>query len=375
MTESAVGIAGVASFLPEAQVSATELGEASGIPADVFVERFGLTGKHIAADGEHVTDLAREAATRLFTQLGVDPGEINAVVYFGSTWKNYPVWQASPRIAHELGCDRAFALELDYTSCGAPVALRVAKALAASDPRVRRVLLVGASCESRLVDYANERARFMFNFGDGAVAALLVRDHAENQILETSMITDGSLSLHVRVPAGGSARPASVATVARREHQLDVADLDGMRRKLGEVSLDNFLRVADEAVRQSGLSMRDVDFVIPIHMKRSMQDALLAKLGLDEGRTVYLEDTGHMSGVDNLLGLDRLAQSGRLRGGDVVLLLAAGIGYTWAATALRWGPVHSGAASAPGLPPAQGLPPTAGLPPAPGLPPTAELAS
>lgn len=337
MAEPAAGIAGVASFLPAGRVSAADLASASGIPEDVFIERFGLTGKHVAADSQHVTDLAREAATRLLTKLHVDPGDIDAVVYFGSTWKNYPVWQAAPRISYELGCHRAFALELDYTSCGAPVALRVAKALVVSDPRVRRVLLVGASCESRLVNYANERARFMFNFGDGAVAALLVGGHPANQVLETSMITDGSLSMHVRVPAGGSARPASVATAAHREHQLDVEDLDGMRRKLGEVSLANFTQVAEEAVSQSGLSMRDVSYVIPIHMKRSMQDTLLEKLGVDEGRTVHLEDTGHMSGVDNLLGLDRLERSGRLRDGDVILLVAAGIGYTWAATALRWG--------------------------------------
>ena len=337
MADSSVGIAGVASYLPEAWVSAADFSAASGIPEDVFVERFGLRGKHIAADAQHVTDLAREAATRLLAELGTDPADIDAVVYFGSTWKNYPVWQAAPRIAHELGCDRAFALELDYTSCGSPVALRVAKALAVSDPRVRRVLLVGASCESRLVDYANERARFMFSFGDGAVAALLVRDHPVNRILETSMVTDGSLSLHVRVPAGGSARPASVATVARREHFLDVADLDGMRRRLGAVSLENFLRVAAEAVKQSELSLSDLSFVVPIHMKRSMQDRLLERLGLDEERTVYLEDTGHMSGVDNLLGLERLHRAGRLRDGDAVLLLAAGIGYTWAATVLRWG--------------------------------------
>ena len=337
MTEPAVGIAGIASYLPAAWRTAAELSAESGIPEPILVDRFGLAGKHIAADGEHVTDLAGQAAIRLLAELGTDPADIDAVVYFGSTWKDYPVWQAAPRITHELGCDRAFALELDYTSCGSPVALRVAKALITSDPRVRRVLLVGASCESRLVDYANERARFMFNFGDGAVAALLVRDHPANRILETSMITDGSLSLHVKVPAGGSARPASAATVAARQHLLDVADPDGMRDRLGEVSLDNFLQVAAGSVKQSGLTLRDVKFLVPIHMKRSMQSALLDGLGLDESQAIYLEDTGHMSGVDNLLGLDRLARAGRLGDGDVVLLLAAGIGYTWAATTVRWG--------------------------------------
>lgn len=53
-------------------------------------------------------------------------------------------------------------------------------------------------------------------------------------------------------------------------------------------------------------------------------------------RAVYLEDTGHMSGVDPLLALDRAARAGRLRPGDLVLLLAAGTGYTWAAACLRW---------------------------------------
>jgi 3-oxoacyl-[acyl-carrier-protein] synthase-3 len=337
MTEPAVGIAGIASYLPAAWRGAAELSAESGIPESILVDRFGLVGKHIAADGQHVTDLAGQAAARLLAELGTDPADIDAVVYFGSTWKDYAVWQAAPRITHELGCDRAFALELDYTSCGSPVALRVAKALITSDPRVRRVLLVGASCESRLVDYANERARFMFNFGDGAVAALLVRDHPANRILETSMITDGSLSLHVKVPAGGSARPASAATVAARQHLLDVADPDGMRDRLGEVSLGNFLQVAAGSVKQSGLTLRDVKFLVPIHMKRSMQSALLDGLGLDESQAIYLEDTGHMSGVDNLLGLDRLARAGRLGDGDVVLLLAAGIGYTWAATTVRWG--------------------------------------
>jgi 3-oxoacyl-[acyl-carrier-protein] synthase-3 len=56
-----------------------------------------------------------------------------------------------------------------------------------------------------------------------------------------------------------------------------------------------------------------------------------------EDQAVYLDDTGHMSGVDSLLGLDRAVRDGRVRDGDAVLLLAAGTGYTWAATVVRWG--------------------------------------
>lgn len=74
-----------------------------------------------------------------------------------------------------------------------------------------------------------------------------------------------------------------------------------------------------------------------IHMKRSMHDAIVGALGIAPARISYLDDTGHMSGVDPLLGLDRAVRSGVVGDGDLVVLLAAGTGYTWAATALRWG--------------------------------------
>jgi 3-oxoacyl-[acyl-carrier-protein] synthase-3 len=67
--------------------------------------------------------------------------------------------------------------------------------------------------------------------------------------------------------------------------------------------------------------------------------ALLGELGMREDRAVYLDDTGHMSGVDPLLGLDRAVRDGRVRDGDAVLLLSAGTGYTWAATVVRWGAI------------------------------------
>ena len=73
-------------------------------------------------------------------------------------------------------------------------------------------------------------------------------------------------------------------------------------------------------------------------MKRSMHEVILERLGVAVDRAPYLDDTGHMSGVDPLLALDRAARAGELSDGDLVLLLAAGTGYTWAASVVRWGP-------------------------------------
>jgi len=328
-----IGLSATASYLPERWLTAAEIGAASGIPEAVIVEKFGLRGKHIAAADEHVSDMSVEAASRLLGQEDLDPAEIDVVLYYGSMWKDYPVWQAAPWIAHRLGCSNAYALEYANVSCGTPVALRLARNFLLGEPELRNVLLVAACRESYLIDYTNERSRFMFNFGDGAVAGLLTRAGG-HELCGAHALTDGSFSLQVKVPAGGSVEPASAESVAGRRHYLDVADPAQMKGGLDEVSLPNFVAAARGALASCGASQSDVAHLCNIHMKRSMHEAIVAELGSPPA--AYLDDTGHMSGVDPLLALDRVARAGELEEGDLVLLLAAGTGYTWAATVIRW---------------------------------------
>ena len=334
---SGVGLVATAHYLPERWMTAAEVAAASGIPEEVVVAKFGLRGKHVAAPDEHVSDLAVAAGKRLLEEQDVDPSSVGAVLYYGSTWKDYPVWQAAPWIAHRLGCENAYAIEYDNVSMGTPVALRFAKALLVAEPELETVLLVAACRESYLLDYANERARFMFNFGDGAVAGLLSVDAERNLLRGSHAITDGSFALQVKVPAGGSVEPASHESVDGRRHFLDVADPAAMKNGLDDVSLANFVAAATGAVERSGARLADVSYLCGIHMKRSMHEEIAASLGVPLERAAYLDDTGHMSGVDPLLALDRAVRAGEVADGDVILLLAAGTGYTWAASVVRWG--------------------------------------
>lgn len=331
-----VGLVDVETYEPERFMTAEELGELAGIPAGVVREKFGLEGKRISAPHEHVSDMCVAAARPLLDRH--DAADVDAVVYFGSHWKDYSVWQAAPKVQDALGIE-GFSLEAINVSAGAPVAVKVVRDLLAADDRLRSVLLVGASKESHLLDYANARARFMFTFGDGAVAALLRRDHAENVVLGSSVHTDGAFSDFVRVPGGGSVHPASARTVAAGMHTLDVSDPAAMKEGLDPITIKNFLSVARDALERSGYGPEEIDLLLPIHMKPSIHRAILDELGVDPGRSVYLDRNGHMSAVDPLFALARARERGLLRPGDRVMLLAAGTGYTWAASVLRWGPL------------------------------------
>lgn len=334
MNRPTVGIADLGIYVPERFMPASELARLSGIPEEVIVEKFGLEGKHISLPDEHVSDMCIAAARPLLDRNG--PADIDAVFYFGSHWKDYNVWQAAPKIQHALGIE-GFALELINVSAGAPVALKLVSDMLAADANLHSVLLVAASKESHLLDYTNPRARFMYTFGDGAVAALLKRDHPENVVLSSSILTDGSFADHVAVFGGGSVHPAGHTTVEGRTHLLDIQDLDEMKRRLDPITMKNFLKVAREAVERSGIEQDEIDLLLPIHMKRSIHESLLVELGLRPDQSIYLDRYGHMSAVDPLFSLSLARDAGILKSGDVVLLLAAGTGYTWAATVLRWG--------------------------------------
>ncbi|MDR5682649.1 MAG: 3-oxoacyl-ACP synthase [Armatimonadota bacterium] len=328
-----MSIVGISTYVPARVQTAAEIADRTGIPLEVVERKFGLRGKHIAAADEHVSDMAVKAAAPLVFEYGTDVG---AVVYFGSAHKDYYLWSCAPKIQHALGLDRAFAFEVMATSACAPIALRLARDMLAADARLGSVLLVGASRESYVIDYRNHRSRFAFNFADGAAAALLRRGADGHRVLESAAVTDGSFADDVMVPAGGSVYPASHQTVERGMHALDVRDPQGMKERLDPVSLDRFVRVVREAVERSGFTSEDVAFIAPLHMKRSMHDALLAALGLEPQQATYLEGFGHMSAIDPLVGLAEASRAGRLRPGDLVVAVSAGTGYTWAATAIRW---------------------------------------
>ena len=346
-----VGITGLGTYVPDETITGEAIAAESGIPEDVVVEKMGVREKHVCPpDGDHATDMSVKAAEAALADADVDPTDLDVVVYHGSEYKDHVVWSAAAAITDRLGATNAYATE-SYTLCaGAPIALRQVTAQLEAEP-IDSALLVAASREEDLVDYENEDSSFMFNFGSGASAFVVeaageasadvetvpLDGRARATVLASAAETDGSFADDVVMPAGGSVRPPSEATVRERLHTLDVPDPDGMKRRLGPVSLPAYLSVADTALERSGFDRDDLDFVALTHMKRSFHERVLNELGLDPGGDgYYLDEYGHVQSVDQALALERGVETDRLEPGDLGCLLAAGTGYTWSATVIRW---------------------------------------
>ena len=331
MSRAAIGILGLGAYAPPTVLTPDQLAVETGVPAGVLRDKFGITEVHRAGEDCHVSDMAVGAAGAALEDAAVDPADVDLVVYCGSEYKDYIVWSAATHIAGRLDCNRAEAYEVYALCAGTPITLRLVKDMMASEPAIRTALVVAASKESELVDRSNQRTRFMFNFGDGAGAAVIRSDLGANLILGSASLTDSSLSLAALMPASGSRK--STDPQANGDRFLDVPDLDFMRDRLDEVSAVNFDKVSRQALERSGKDR--VDVLVPVHVKRSMHEQLQRNVGAD--RAVYLDDYGHMQAADQLVGLLKARDHEMLRDGDTVLLLAAGVGYTWSATVIQWG--------------------------------------
>lgn len=166
---------------------------------------------------------------------------------------------------------------------------------------------------------------------------VLRRGHAHNLVLASSFLTDGSLSEDTTIPAGGTRLPTSHETLQQEWHTFHVSDPEHLRAGLDGVSEERFVRVVREAIARSGYTPSDLAFLALNHMKPSIHRRILSTLGLSEEQSIYLDRYGHIGAPDQVLALELAEREERLHPGDLVVVASAGLGFTWGATALRWG--------------------------------------
>ncbi|CAM5232623.1 3-oxoacyl-ACP synthase OS=Lysinibacillus sphaericus OX=1421 GN=LS41612_12575 PE=4 SV=1 [Lysinibacillus sphaericus] len=177
----------------------------------------------------------------------------------------------------------------------------------------------------------------MYNLGAGGGAIVLQKNYKHNHLLEADIMTDGSFSEDVVVPVGGTKKPLTPEDLANNLYQLDVLDPVGMKERLEQKSLNNFLKVIRTSLAKSGLKEEHIRYIAMLHMKRSAHAYILSELGLKEEQSIYLQDYGHIGQIDQILSLQLALEQKRIVDGDIVTLVSAGIGYVWGAITIRWG--------------------------------------
>ncbi|TCZ77133.1 3-oxoacyl-ACP synthase [Paenibacillus albiflavus] len=342
-----ISIISTAVYIPQNFETSEQISAASGIPQDVLERKMGIKRKPIPGEEDHSCAMGIYAAREAITKAGIDPLEIDLVIYIGEEHKEYPVWTAALKLQQEVGALNAWGFDVALRCCTTIMAIKVAKNMMLADEDIRTVLLAGGYRNSDLIDYENPRTRFMFNLSAGGGAMILRKEASSltnegeaftclGEVLASHVITDGSFSEDVIICAGGTKQPITPEAFARRQQYFDVPDPEAMKARLDDKSMQNFVAAIRESVKKSGYRTEDINYLAILHMKKSAHEYVLHELGLTEEQTVYLENYGHIGQFDQILSLELGLQQGKIQSGDLVVLVSAGVGYAWGATTIKW---------------------------------------
>jgi len=338
--DNSVGIVGYGLYLPSTRMSAAEISEATGgvWSEKAVIDKLGIISKPIPGPDDGTQVMGARAAEDALKRTGVDPKEIDVILCVGEEWKEYPLTTSALYIQNAIGAVNAWGIDLAARCCTTLATLKMAKDMLIADPEIRTILVAGGYRNGDFIDYTDSTVSMMFNLGAGAGAFIVRRGMDENLILGTHVISDGSLVHTAGVEIGGIAEPFTPDNVEEGYKSLRLMDPETMKNRLNETSLPNWYRCIDESLRKSGnLTRADIDYLGILHFKRSQHLAMLADLGLTQDQTVYLEDYGHIGQIDQMLTIHLGLEQGKIRDGSLITLIAAGIGYTWASTCVRWG--------------------------------------
>ncbi|MBR3004300.1 MAG: 3-oxoacyl-ACP synthase [Lachnospiraceae bacterium] len=334
-----VGILGTGIYVPEKIMTAKEISEATGgVWSEEAVEKkLGIKQKFIAGPEDGTQEMGARAALNCLKNTGVDPLDIDLILCIGEEWKEYPLTTSALYIQDRIGAVNAWGIDVQNRCCTCVSAMEIGKDMILADPKINTVMVVGGYRNGDFVDYTDKDMSMMYNLSAGGGALILQRNCGKNLLLGSKIISDGSLARTAGVEIGGINHPFTPDNIEEGYHSLRLFDAQKMKDRLNEVSMPNWYRCIDESLEQAGLTRKDITYLDILHIKRSGHLGMLAELGLTEDNTIYLEDYGHMGQIDQILSLELALKEGKVKDGSVVCMIAAGIGYVWAANIIRWG--------------------------------------
>ncbi len=340
-----VGIVGTGIYLPKGRMTAKQIADqTNGMWTEkAVIEKLGIKSKVVpsSSTSDGTQEMGALAALDAIKNTGIDPLEIDVILSVSEEWKEYPLTTSALYVQDRIGAVNAWGIDVQNRCCTTVSALKMAKDMLIADPEVHVVMIVGGYRNGDFVDYTDKNMSMMYNLGAGGGAIILKKNYGKNLLLGSHMISDGSLSRTAGVEIGGIINPVTKENLNESKKSLRLMDPVKMKNRLNDVSMDNWYKCIDESLRKSDLKRKDIDFLNILHIKRSGHQAMLNDLGLTEDQTIYLEDYGHIGQIDQILSLHLALEQGKVKAGTVMAMIAAGIGYVWAANIIEWGPIKS----------------------------------
>ncbi|MCL4310410.1 MAG: ketoacyl-ACP synthase III [Actinomycetota bacterium] len=329
MSSRRAKISAVGTFVPQRVVTNDDLSLELDTSDEWISTRTGIRERRIAENGEAASDLGARAARRVLEAAGVAPGELDLIIV-ASLSPDMLFPSTASLISGAIGAEGTAAFDLSAACTGFIYALSVANAFIVSG-QADRVLVIGAEVVSKMIDWSDRATAVLFGDGAGAVLLEPAAD-GEEGIIGFDLGNDPAGAGELSLPAGGSRLPASEETVAERLHFLRMNGREVFRFATRVIQASS-----SQLLERSGHRVEDVDIFVPHQANIRIIDAAARKLGIPPEKVFSnLERYGNTSCASIPLCLDEAEREGRLKKGDLVLMVGFGGGLSWGSCLMRW---------------------------------------
>lgn len=325
--EDTVAIAGTGSYLPERILTNAELEKMVETSDEWIMTRTGMRERRIAGDDEPTSVMAIGAAKQALENAGVSGEDVDLIIVATIT-PDMPFPSTACMVHDAIGAGKALCFDLEAACSGFLYAMEVGRGMLAGG-LYNTVLVIGADKMSSITDWEDRGTCVLF--GDGAGAVVLKRSDAGRGILATTTGADGSLGELLMIPAGGSRIPTCRESVEQRQHFVKMAGNNVFKHAVRCMT-----DAGREALEKAGLSVEDVDWVVPHQANMRIIKAIADRAGISMDKVVInLDRLGNTTAATVPLALDEASRDGRIKSGDIVLMIVFGGGFTWGATVLE----------------------------------------
>ena len=320
-------ITGVQGHVPDYGLTNKELETLVDTNDEWIVSRTGVKERRILKEeGKGSSDLGTKAIKGLLAKTNTSADEIDLIICATAT-PDMVFPSTACIIANNVGAKNAFAYDLMAACSGFLFALSTASKFIETGT-YKKVIVVGADKMSSIVDYT-ERATCII-FGDGAGAVLLEPTKDGLGIQDSILKSDGSGIEFLHMKAGGSAKPASHATIDAKEHYIFQ---DG--QPVFKAAVKSMADVSAEIMERNNLSADDVAWLVPHQANKRIIDATARRMGVGNEK-VMLNIEKYGNTTNGTIPLCLWEWEEKLNKGDNIILAAFGGGFTWGSIFIKW---------------------------------------
>lgn len=324
----AAKITGVAGFVPPKVMTNADLEKVVETNDEWIRTRTGIRERHVVEKGMATSHMATEAAKCVLLQTKTNAADVDLIVVASVTPDMF--FPATACLVQErIGATKAWGFDLSAACSGFAYALTVGSQFVGAGTH-KKALVIGSDTMTSILNY-QDRATCVL-FGDGAGAALVEPAGPDEGILDFEHDVDGSGGQFLYMPGGGSLNPSSAETVEKKMHYV--------HQEGSQVFKYAVRRMADLAahlVERNGLKSDDIALVVPHQANLRIIKAMQERLGVEDSKVmVNIDKYGNTTAGTIPLGLRDAVAQGRLKKGDLALVLTVGAGYTTGGILLRW---------------------------------------